>query len=91
MATQLRLVDPPPTAVTARRATASSSAARPPSRTRRARVGSLRVTGSPGGRAARWGDWQLDASTRSIGRAGVAAAREALLQAAEPGSMSRAS
>ena len=91
MATQLRLVDPPPTTVTAPRATASSSAERPPSRARRARIGSSRAAGSSGRRAARWGDWQLDANTRSIGRAGVAAAREALLHAAEPDSMSRAS
>ncbi|MET0628459.1 MAG: hypothetical protein ABW033_08380 [Acidimicrobiia bacterium] len=91
MATQLRLVDPPPTKITARRAAASSSAERAPSRTRRARVGSSRAAASSGRRAARWGDWQLDANTRSIGRAGVAAAREALLQAAEPDSMSRAS
>jgi hypothetical protein len=32
-------------------------------------------------RAVNWGDWQLDARTRRVGRAGVAAARQALEEA----------
>jgi hypothetical protein len=47
--------------------------------TRRARATSART----GRRAASWGDWQLDAGTRRIGRAGVAAARQALEAAVE--------
>jgi hypothetical protein len=46
------------------------------------------------GRAVHWADWHLDARTRRVGRAGVAAARAALEQAAppEPGSpLSKAS
>jgi hypothetical protein len=36
------------------------------------------------GRAVHWADWQLDARTRRVGRAGVAAAKAALEQAARP-------
>jgi hypothetical protein len=37
-----------------------------------------RATIRSGRRAASWGDWQLDAGTRRVGRAGVAQARRAL-------------
>jgi hypothetical protein len=40
-----------------------------------------KVTASPARRAVNWGDWQLDARTRRVGRAGVAAARQALEEA----------
>jgi hypothetical protein len=49
---------------------------------------------SPRGRAVHWADWHLDARTRRVGRAGVAAAKAALEQAAraEPGTpLSKAS
>jgi hypothetical protein len=36
------------------------------------------------GRAVHWADWHLDARTRRVGRAGVAAAKAALEQAARP-------
>jgi hypothetical protein len=36
------------------------------------------------GRAVHWADWQLDARTRRVGRAGVAAAKAALEHAARP-------
>ena len=86
MATQLRLVDPPPAARPARRARAAATT---PAR--------ARVTGTPrrrSGRARRgasWGEWELDARTRSIGRAGIAAAREALERAAVTEGLPRAS
>ena len=67
MSTQLRLVEAP-TAPAKRRAKKPVSA-------------SVRIARAPKGpsrRAAHWGDWELDARTRRVGRAGVAAAREAL-------------
>ncbi|MFI5045919.1 MAG: hypothetical protein ACHQIG_02555 [Acidimicrobiia bacterium] len=88
MATQLRLVDPPPAA--ARSSRRRSGAAGTGTLARTARVGARAPLGS-GRRAAHWGDWQLDARTRTIGRAGVAAARAALQQANEPESLPRAS
>ncbi len=45
------------------------------------------VKGAPGKgsrRAVHWADWHLDARTRRVGRAGVAAAKAALEQAARP-------
>jgi hypothetical protein len=65
--TQLRLVEPPEP-----RSRPAKGSAR--ATTRRARTASART----GRRAASWGDWRLDAGTRQIGRAGVAAARQAL-------------
>ncbi|HEX5587152.1 MAG TPA: hypothetical protein VFZ17_07575 [Acidimicrobiia bacterium] len=91
MATQLRLVDPPPTEVPAPRAARSSAPARRSSPARRGRVNAPRTTSGSSRRAVRWGDWQLDASTRRIGRAGIAAAREALQQAVDADPLSRAS
>ena len=60
--------------------------------TRRAGAGKGRplkgaVKGAPGKgsrRAVHWADWHLDARTRRVGRAGVAAAKAALEQAARP-------
>jgi hypothetical protein len=49
--------------------------------TRRTVRGSVQ---SPRARAVHWADWHLDARTRRVGRAGVAAAKAALEQAARP-------
>ena len=70
MSTQLRLVEAP-TGPAKRRAQKPAPA-------------SLRIARAPKGgsrRAAHWGNWELDARTRRVGRAGVAAAREALQSA----------
>jgi hypothetical protein len=87
MATQLRLVDPPPAPERRPSRAASAATARPAGRVGRAtrrRAGAAR-------RAASWGEWELDARTRSIGKAGVAAARAALERAAENEGLPRAS
>jgi hypothetical protein len=42
-------------------------------------------------RAVQWGDWHLDTRTRTVGRAGVAAARRALEEAAASEQLSEAS
>ena len=89
MSTQLRLVDPPeprtrPTKAVAKGATSASSPTtakgsnRPRRATARATTGRVRSGSGSARRAASWGDWRLDAGTRRVGRAGVAAAREAL-------------
>jgi hypothetical protein len=84
MATQLRLVDTPPSP---KRPT-STAAARPA----RGRVtGAHRRRGGGARRAASWGEWELDARTRRIGKAGVAAARAALERATENEGLPRAS
>jgi hypothetical protein len=55
----------------------------PPAR-RGARAKHARATPRRGRRTARWDvDWRLDATTRQAGRAGVAAARDALVRAAD--------
>ena len=75
MTQQLRLVEPP-ALVAATRPTGASRAPRStPQRARR--TGSTRAR-----RAASWGDWALDSSTRRVGKAGVAVARQALEAAA---------
>ena len=92
MATQLRLVDPPPAAPrTSRRPSAVRAGA--PARTARVSAPGKKGSGKKGSgrRAVHWGEWQLDTTTRTIGRAGVAAARAALRQAAEQESLPRAS
>jgi hypothetical protein len=48
-------------------------------------------TVGPSRRAVQWGDWHLDARTRTVGRAGVAAARRALEEAAASEQLSQAS
>lgn len=75
MSTQLRLVEAPKARPKPRRTT-----------TRRARS-------VPAGRArVRWGrDWRLDASTRQIGREGVATARAALARVAGDAELPKAS
>jgi hypothetical protein len=42
-------------------------------------------------RAVQWGEWRLDARTRSVGRAGIAAARQALEEAQASEQLSQAS
>ena len=89
MTQQLRLVDPPPgPKEISRKAQAGAKAAgrpadgsnRRPSRTGAART--ARTTSPRARRAASWGEWQLDSRTRRVGKAGVAAARRALEEAA---------
>jgi hypothetical protein len=79
VSTQLRLVEAPATRKpkTAKATKSSRSSAAPAGR--RAR------------RAVNWGDWRLDARTRSVGRAGVARARQALEEAAAGEELSQAS
>jgi hypothetical protein len=72
--TQLRLVEPPEP-----RRTPSATRARARRPTKRRVQGAVTRSGSRSGRrAAAWGEWHLDARTRSVGRAGVARARRAL-------------
>ncbi len=57
-----------------------------PARTRRRTTDSKRGRANPRrpGRRTRWDiDWRIDASTRTVGRAGVAAARDALTRASD--------
>ena len=90
MSTQLRLVEPPEAASpksptspkSARPAKAAKSGKRPKTTVAPARRGSRR--------AVNWGEWHLDARTRTVGRAGVARARQAL-EAAAAEELSRAS
>jgi hypothetical protein len=68
VSTQLRLVDPP-----------VSTRTRRPAGAKRGRTSARHVQ-----RRARWDvDWHLDTTTRQAGRAGVAAARDALTRAAD--------
>jgi hypothetical protein len=76
VSTQLRLVEAPKPTTRATRAKA----------TRAAKPASL-----GGRRAVHWGEWQLDARTRRIGRAGVAAARRALEEARQAQELRQAS
>jgi hypothetical protein len=78
VSTQLRLVDAPK--APRRRATNKRSArVTTPASNRRS------------GRVVHWGDWHLDEQTRRVGRAGVAAAREALAEARAAEELSQAS
>jgi hypothetical protein len=91
MATQLRLVDPPPATVRPRPSRARTSSSTPARGARgAARLGARTVKGSAR-RAAQWGEWRLDDRTRQVGRAGIAAARAALEQAGNDESLPRAS
>lgn len=94
MTTQLRLVDTPETTPAPRRARASARVNPGSGRTdtsgRAGRTRSARSTGTAR-RAARWaGELHLDARTRTVGRAGVAAAREALERVAAEQARARA-
>ena len=51
----------------------------------------VKRTVAPPRRSVNWGDWRLDPRTRSVGRAGVAAARRALEEAAASEQLSEAS
>ena len=82
MSTQLRLVDTLPPVPRTGKASRPRSGKQPRKATR---------TAAPTRRAVQWGDWRLDARTRTVGRAGVAAARRALEEAAASEQLSRAS
>jgi hypothetical protein len=87
VSTQLRLVDTPdtrPTAATTTRRAASRGRTSP----KRTTVAGARRGGR---RTVNWGDWRLDARTRSVGRAGVARARRALEDAVTAEELSEAS
>ena len=93
---QLRLVEAPTREAVRRQPDAiapGASATRAVSRTRTAKAAGTRGAAATKGRPVRartvgtgrgtvhWADWHLDARTRRVGRAGVAAARAALEQA----------
>jgi hypothetical protein len=71
--TQLRLVEAPGKP-------APRSGLKRPNATKGAKPAKT-STATAARRAVNWGDWQLDARTRRVGRAGVAAARQALEEA----------
>jgi len=86
VSTQLRLVEPPEPRPRPAKAAAKSSTRvshRPSRSTAGAASPKVRAARGSARRAAAWGDWRLDAGTRRVGRAGVAAAREALEAALE--------
>jgi hypothetical protein len=87
VSTQLRLVDTPATETTAAKATrrATTTGRKAP---KRSAVSAARRGGR---RAVNWGDWRLDARTRTVGRAGVARARRALEDAVAAEELSEAS
>jgi hypothetical protein len=94
VSTQLRLVEPPeprangPKGPKGPKGPQSLKASK--ARTRTTARGRVVPSARTGRRATTWGDWHLDARTRKVGRAGVAAARRALEAAAEQ-ELSRAS
>ena len=84
---QLRLVESPTREAVRRHPDAGIKGAAKSTRTTK---GKSTATGRPvrgrtvaagRGRAVHWADWHLDARTRRVGRAGIAAARAALEQA----------
>jgi hypothetical protein len=83
---QLRLVEGPTR--TSVRKPAAPKGASPSSKAQgsgRPLKGSVKGSAAKGSRrAVHWADWHLDARTRRVGRAGVAAAKAALEQAARP-------
>ena len=79
MSTQLRLVEAP--------ATSTPKAAK----ARRSAKSSVDTARRDARRPVNWGDWRLDARTRTVGRAGVARARQALAEAAASEELSQAS
>jgi hypothetical protein len=95
--TQLRLVEAPariPAARTARRASVERADAGTATRRAKPAKGVKAAKTSTAGtarRAVNWGDWQLDARTRRVGRAGVAAARQVLNEARAAEELSQAS
>ncbi len=65
----------------AAKARAARDAATKGAATTKGRPVRARTTAAAKGRTVHWADWHLDARTRRVGRAGVAAARAALEQA----------
>jgi len=102
---QLRLVDSPTPDAARRKPDAIGRPAAPSRKGQAARAksaaakGAAKAKGRPvrgtvqgaRGRAVHWADWHLDARTRRVGRAGIAAARAALEQAASTSSLPKAS
>jgi hypothetical protein len=78
VSTQLRLVEPP-------KAARRRGAGKPSGRL------TTSASNRRSGRVVHWGDWHLDEHTRRVGRAGVAAARQALADARAAQELRRAS
>jgi len=83
VSTQLRLVETPAASTKKQAPKPKKAAKRPKTTVAPARRGSRR--------AVNWGEWHLDARTRTVGRAGVARARQALEAAAASEELSQAS
>jgi hypothetical protein len=85
MSTQLRLVEAPlPARAPAKASVKTSAKGSPKGNPKSQAAGGRKVRPATASRrAAHWGEWHLDARTRSVGRAGVAAARRALEEVAE--------
>jgi hypothetical protein len=83
VSTQLRLVETPDTGTKKQAPKPKRAAKRPKTTVAPASRGSRR--------AVNWGEWHLDARTHTVGRAGVARARQALEAAAASEELSRAS
>lgn len=77
---QLRLVEPPAPVPPAPKSARGQSRSQTGKQPRKATLAGVRLA-TPA-RQVSWGEWRLDARTRSVGRAGVAAARRALEEAA---------
>jgi hypothetical protein len=94
VSTQLRLVETlPPAPRTGNEPRPGTQTRNKPTRKQTANKQSRKATRTvgPSRRAVQWGDWHLDARTRTVGRAGVAAARQALEEAAASEQLSQAS
>jgi hypothetical protein len=90
VSTQLRLVEIlPPAPRTGNEPRAGTPTRNKPTGNKQTRKATRTV--APSRRAVQWGDWRLDTRTRTVGRAGVAAARRALEEAAASEQLSRAS
>jgi hypothetical protein len=94
VSTQLRLVETlPPAPRTGNEPRAAKQARNKQARNKQPgnKTRNATRTVGPSRRAVQWGDWHLDARTRTVGRAGVAAARRALEEAAAAEQLSQAS
>jgi hypothetical protein len=91
VSTQLRLVETLPPAPSSGNGSRKRSGKQP--RKAAGTVGPVRgsLTKQARTKQVNWGDWRLDARTRTVGRAGVAAARRALQDAAASEQLSEAS
>jgi hypothetical protein len=94
VSTQLRLVETlPPAPRTGKVPRAGTQTRAQPTRKQTGNKQPRKATRTVGAsrRAVQWGDWHLDTRTRTVGRAGVAAARRALEEAAASEQLSQAS